>query len=154
MSWEEMENGQVLLTVSRNSEKTIGEMEFAEGEVQHIVRADEIKWQPCPPNLPEGCEMALLEGSPKSEDLFTVRFKATQDMEMPAHTHPKDERATIIEGNAYVAFGEDGTKETATKFGPGDYYVNARGAVHKVWIDSATVIQLTGIGPWRADFVK
>jgi len=31
-----------------------------------------------------------------------------------------------------------------------DYYVNARHAVHSVWIEGPTVIQITGIGPWKA----
>ena len=37
-----------------------------------------------------------------------------------------------------------------TEFGPGDYYVNARHAVHQVWIEGPTVLQITGIGPWKA----
>lgn len=45
---------------------------------------------------------------------------------IPEHTHTKDERATIIQGKAYVAFGKDATREEAKEFGPGDYYVNAR----------------------------
>lgn len=131
----------------------IGEMEFPEGTVQHVVHAEDIQWQPCPPNLPAGCEIAVLEGSPKSNDLFTVRFKVNGEFMMPPHTHPKDERATILQGKAYVAFGKDATREDAKEFGPGDYYVNARNAVHAVWADSGTIIQLTGIGPWEADFI-
>jgi len=130
-----------------------GQMEFPEGEVQHVVRADQVQWKPCPPNLPKGCEIAVLEGNPKSPGLFTVRFRVSGDFVMPPHTHPKDERATILQGKAYVAFGVDGTRENAAVFGPGDYYVNARGAIHSVWADSATIIQLTGMGPWEANFI-
>ena len=131
---------------------TIGEMQFPEGSVQHVVEAESIKWSPCPPNLPGGCEMAVLEGNPKSSDLFTVRFKVSSEFVMPPHTHPKDERVTIIQGKAYVGFGET-TRENARAFGPGDYYVNARGAVHSVWADENTIIQITGIGPWEANFL-
>ena len=73
---------------------------------------------------------------------------------MPPHTHPRDERATILQGKAYVAFGENGSREDAKAFEPGDYYVNSRGAIHSVWADSATIIQLTGIGPWKAEFLE
>ena len=132
----------------------VGEMEFPEGKVQHVVRANDIKWIPCPPNLPEGCEMAILEGHPKSNNLFTVRFKLSGEFVMPPHTHPKDERVTILQGNAYVAFGKNASKEDAKVFGSGDYYVNARNAIHTVWADSDTVIQITGIGPWEAHFVE
>ena len=46
----------------------------------------------------------------------------------------------------------DVSKEDATEFGPGDYYVNARNEIHTVWADSSTIIQITGIGPWEANF--
>ena len=117
----------------------IGQMEFPEGMVQHVVRADQVQWKACPDNLPEGCEIAVLEGNPKNPDLFTVRFRVSGHFVMPPHTHPK--------------FGADGTRESAEVFEPGDYYVNARGAIHSVWADSATIIQLTGIGPCEVDFI-
>lgn len=132
----------------------IGEMQFPEGSVQHVVLAKDIQWKPCPLNLPQGCEMAVLEGNPRGSDLFTVRFKINSDFIMPPHTHPKDERVTVLQGNAYVAFGRGATKEDATTFGPGDYYVNSRDAIHTVWADSSTIIQITGIGPWEADFIE
>ena len=132
----------------------IGEMQFPEGSVQHVVLASEIQWMPCPPNLPSGCQLAALEGSPKSNDLFTVRFKVDEGMVMPPHTHPKDERVTILKGKAAVAFGENAGRKDAREFGPGDYYVNARGAVHSVWLDPGTELQITGIGRWEVNYVK
>ncbi len=132
----------------------VGEMKFPEGKVQHAVHAKEIQWKPCPPNLPKGCEMTVLEGDPKANDLFTIRFKMNGDFIMPPHTHPKDERVTILQGKAYVAFGRDASKKEAKEFGPGDYYVNARNAIHTVWADSSTIIQITGIGPWEANFIE
>ncbi|MCB9285401.1 MAG: cupin domain-containing protein [Lewinellaceae bacterium] len=135
-------------------QKPIGEMQFPEGIVQHVVYAENIQWGPCPPNLPGGCEIAVLEGSPKNSDLFTVRFRVGGGFVMPAHSHPRDERVTVLQGKVYVAFGKDGTLENAKEFGPGDYYVNARNAIHTVWADSSTIIQITGIGPWEVNFVE
>ncbi|MCB0663641.1 MAG: hypothetical protein KDC24_12925, partial [Saprospiraceae bacterium] len=66
----------------------------------------------------------------------------------------KDERVTILSGQLSVAFGKDATYADAKHFLPGDYYVNKRGAVHTVWVDSNSVIQITGIGPWEANFVE
>ena len=144
----------LLATVFTTLRAQVGEMQFPEGSVQHVVLATEMKWIPCPPNLPSGCEMAILEGSPKNNELFTVRFRMNTTIVMPAHTHPKDERVTILEGKAAVAFGKDARREDAREFVPGDYYVNAREAVHTVWIEEGTVLQITGIGPWEAHFVK
>lgn len=125
-------------------------MQFPEGEVQHLVRFESAPWQPCPPTLPPGCEMAVLDGNPQTDDLFTVRFRVSDTFVMPPHWHPKDERVTIISGTAAVAFGADSERQDAIEFGPGDYYVNARHAVHVVWIEGPTVLQITGIGPWKA----
>lgn len=132
----------------------VGEMQFPEGTVQHVVQADEVQWRPCPPNLPSHCEIAVLEGSPQNPDLFTVRFRLGSNFYMPPHSHPKDERVTVLSGKMSVAFGVKGTHESAKQFGPGDYYVNARGAIHTVWADELSVIQITGIGPWEAEFVE
>lgn len=129
-------------------------VDFPEGVIQHRVIEGEIKWKPCPPNLPKDCEMFVLEGHPKKPDMFTVRFRLGKSFVMPAHTHPKDERVTLLSGKAAVGFGVDATLETAQKFGPGDYYINKRDAVHIVWALEPTVMQITGIGPWEAHFVK
>ncbi len=141
-----------LLAVLPAPAQEIGRMDFPEGEVQHVVRADDTPWGPCPPNVPPACRMAVLDGDPRSEDLFTVRFFVAEgeSLVMAPHTHPADERVTVISGGAAVAFGADATRADATLFGPGDYYVNARNAVHQVWIDGPSVLQVTGIGPWKA----
>ena len=140
----------VCLLASACTGPEIGVMQFPEGEVQHVVRNESIPWKPCPPTLPSGCEMAVLEGDPKGADLFTVRFRTSGNFVMPPHWHPKDERVTVISGTAAVAFGATSKHEDATEFGPGDYYVNARKAVHTVWIEDSSVLQITGIGPWKA----
>ena len=141
----------IMLSIQASAQ--VGEMKFPKGSVQHVVLAQNMPWKPCPPNLPEGCEIAVLEGNPKNADLFTIRFKISGSFYMPPHTHPKDERVTVIQGKAYVAFGKDAKKEDASQFGPGDYYVNARNEIHSVWADKGTIIQITGIGPWEANFV-
>lgn len=143
----------VVLAGCAQPQDPVGEMSFPEGSVQHVVRAGEIQWKPTPPNLPPGSEMAVLEGDPRGNALFTVRFRTYTDMIVPAHSHPVNERVTVLQGRAAVAFGPDATRETGTEFGPGDYYVNAHGAVHTIWLDSATILQITGIGPWTLDFV-
>ena len=143
-----------MLFLSGCGQSQIGEFNFPEGALQHVVSSDEVEWRPCPQSLPSGCEIAVLEGNPQSSDLFTVRFRLDDGFVMPAHTHPTDERVTLLKGRLSVAFGVNGSREDAKQFGPGDYYVNARGAVHTVWADELSELQITGIGPWEADFVE
>ena len=141
-------------SVGSSAAQEIGVTQFPEGEVQLVVRAGEEPWRPCPPGLPAGCEMAVLEGDPQAPDLFTIRFRVQGDFEMPPHWHPKDERVTIVSGKALVAFGTEAKRENAEEFGPGDYYVNRRNETHVVWIDGPSVLQITGIGPWEANPVE
>lgn len=140
----------VILGASASVAGEIGVMQFPEGKVQHVVRAENAPWKPCPPTLPSGCEMVVLDGDPQGEDLFTLRFRVDETFVMPPHWHPKDERVTVISGTAAVAFGAESDRQDAVEFGQGDYYVNARHAVHSVWSDGSTVLQITGIGPWKA----
>lgn len=127
---------------------------FAAGETQIASRANEIAWKPCPPSLPAHCEMAVLEGDPKSKILFTVRFRTGDKFEMKPHWHPRNERVTILEGRVGVGFGDEINRDDVTWFGAGDYYVNAQGAHHFVLTDGPAVLQITGIGPWKANFLE
>lgn len=131
-----------------------GNMDFPEGVQQHVVRGGDLQYRPCPPELPSGCEIAILEGHPKATGtLFTVRFRLERGLYMRPHLHPSDERVTVLDGKVSVAFGYTATHEDAKQFGPGDYYVNERASIHQVWIDEPSILQITGIGPWEARFV-
>lgn len=123
------------------------------GEKQLVQRAEDLKWGPCPPVLPKGCEMAVLEGSPREEILFTARFRTTTPFELKPHSHPGNERVTILEGKVGVGFGDAIDREVVAWFGPGDYYVNAKGAPHFVLADEPALLQITGIGPWKVNFL-
>jgi hypothetical protein len=98
--------------------------------------------------------MAVLEGDPKREMLFTVRFRIDGVFEMKPHWHPRNERVTILEGRVGVGFGDEIDRDSVTWFGPGDYYVNAHHAHHFVLADAPAVLQITGIGPWKAHFLE
>lgn len=143
----------IVLGLSGCAHAPVGQMAFPEGVVQHAVFAHDTEWKPCPTHLPPGCAVTVLEGNPKGDDLFTVRFRLDEGFVMPPHTHPKDERVTVLKGKVRVAFGREGSHDTAKEFGPGDYYVNARGAVHTVWADETSIVQITGIGPWEVNFI-
>jgi quercetin dioxygenase-like cupin family protein len=140
----------VLADATPSRESASLEAPFPEGTQQIVHRLSEIAWGPCPPGplADLGCQLAVLEGSPKAEQLFTIRFKASEPFVLPPHTHPGNERATVLEGAVHVGFGDVVDKADSTRFEPGDYYVNRAGAHHFVWSDEPVVLQLTGIGPW------
>jgi hypothetical protein len=98
--------------------------------------------------------MAVLEGNPRAEQIFTFRIKTTGPFVLPSHTHPRNERVTVIEGVVYVGFGDTVDKASSARFEAGDYYVNRAGAHHFVWSDEPVTLQLTGIGPWAIQPVE
>lgn len=140
----------VLAVGATTSEAQTLEAALPDGVDQVVRRDGEIEWGPCPPGplAGEGCKMAVLEGDPKAEQLFTFRIRTTEPFVLPPHTHPRNERVTVIDGALYVGFGDTVDKAASTRFEVGDYYVNRAGAPHFVWSDEPMTVQLTGIGPW------
>lgn len=123
---------------------------FPEGVDQIAHHADSIAWGPCPPGPLQGdaCQLAVLEGDPKAPQLFTIRLKISEPIQIPAHSHPRNERVTVLEGAVHVNFGTEIDREKATRFEAGAYYVNRPDLPHVVWTEGPVIAQITGIGPW------
>lgn len=144
----------LLSTVAVAQEAPPLEAAFAPGQTQKVTRADDTTWGPCPPSLPPGCAMAVLEGNPRTKQLFTIRIKTDQPFRMQAHTHPGAERVTVLDGTVSVGFGDALDTSEGTTFTAGDYYVNAPATAHYVWADEPVLIQITGIGPWVVEYLE
>ena len=99
--------------------------------------------------------MAVLEGNPKKEGMFTIRLKTPKNMKLAVHQHPGPERVTILQGDLYVGFGDSFNKEIGTKFSAGSFYVNPKNENHYVYTkDNPAIIQITGMGPWKVIYAK
>lgn len=110
--------------------------------------AAEVKFAEAP-NLPKGTKVALLEGDPKSNGLFTMRLQVAPGFKIPLHTHPNDERVTVLSGSITVKIGDK-----ATRFPKGSFYVTPAGVQHEVSSDEGATLQMTGNGPWVVTPVK
>ena len=118
------------------------------------LKPDTRVWTAAPPSVPPGARVALLEGDPKSDSIFTMRISLPSHYLIPLHTHVRDERMTVLSGVVYVGIGDavDRTKET--RFGYGSYYVTPSETRH--WVrtgDEGAVLQSTNTGPWSVDYV-
>lgn len=121
-----------------------------EGSIQ--IHSDKIQWQEAPPSMPKGSEIFIMEGNPKSEGIFTMRVKIPPGIKLDMHTHPKDERVTLLEGEIYIGFSKD---IEPIKFTAGDFYINPKGTEHFVLTkDQGAIIQITGEGPWEINYTK
>ena len=73
----------------------------------HVMMTDaDLIWTDGPKSLPPGAKMAVLEGNPTKEGLFTLRFKLPANYKVPAHWHPADEHVTVLAGSFSMGMGE------------------------------------------------
>jgi len=138
----------------RPPDSAIREAAMPEGTTQLVVKADATQFGPCPPGLPPGCEMAAMEGDAREPMFFSTRFRAKAGFTMPPHHHPMPERVTIVSGKVGVGFGDTLDKAKGQVFSAGDFYVNPPGKHHFVWVEQEAVLQINGVGPWKAIPVK
>jgi quercetin dioxygenase-like cupin family protein len=96
----------------------------------------------------------VLEGDPAKEGPFVMRVKVPDGYHIPAHTHPKPERVTVIQGTFKLAMGENPRKENAKVLPTGTYGTWPPGMVHAVWIEGETIVQFHGMGPWVINYVN
>jgi len=119
-----------------------------------LVTPADIKWQDGPPSLPKGAKMALLEGDPARAGAFVLRVKMPDGYRIPAHTHPKDERVTVISGTLYLGMGGKFDEKAGKALTAGSYGRMPAGMKHFGWVKGETVVQVNGEGPWSIQYVN
>lgn len=123
---------------------------FAQAPDSAIAFAPEaIVWKDGPPSLPAGAKMAVLEGDPRGEGMFTMRVLVPAGSALPPHWHPRHERVTILSGAAHLGFGSVADRTKTVRYGAGSFYVNPPRTMHFLFFPEETVMQMTGVGPWE-----
>src|SRR5262249_35777937 len=120
----------------------------------HLVfTPDDVKWVDGPPSLPPGIKLFILEGDPTKEGPLVMRAKMPDGYKIMPHTHPKDERVTVLSGTLHMGMGEK-FDEKATKAMPaGSYGRMGPGVKHFAFAKGETVIEVHAAGPWTVDYV-
>jgi quercetin dioxygenase-like cupin family protein len=116
-----------------------------------IVTPSQLHWQ-SGSNLPPGAKMAVVAGDPNGSGWFTVRLSLPAGGAFPPHTHPTTEYVTVLSGT--VEFGTGNTMSNATPLGAGSYIVVPAGVVHHAKAQTAAIVQVSGMGPFKTTFVK
>lgn len=119
-----------------------------------VVLPDAIHWQGGPASLPKGAKMALLEGDPSMEGEFVMRVKMPDGFRIMPHTHPKDERVTVISGTLFLGMGETFDEKAAKEMPAGSYGRTGAGMKHFGWVKGETILQLHGKGPWEIVYLN
>ncbi len=113
------------------------------------VTPEAVVWNDGPPTLPAGSKMAILEGNPRAEGMFTMRVRIPAGSAIPPHWHPRQERVTILSGAVDLGFGSVANKDSVTRYRSGSFYVNPPRVMHYLFFPEATEMQMTGVGPWE-----
>lgn len=112
-----------------------------------LVQPEALSWGPAP-NMPDGAQIAVLYGDPSKTGPFAIRLKFPAGYEVPTHSHPTDELITILSGKALMSFGENSNKAEAQAMGPGTFMNLPAGALHHLWVEDESVVELHSTGPF------
>lgn len=113
-----------------------------------------ITWAPAPAVFPAGAQMAVLQGNPASDGLFTVRLRLPDGYKIAPHTHPTNEYVTVISGTFRVGMGErfDAGKMMAVK--AGGFVTAPANQAHYAVAQGPTVVQVHALGPFALTYVN
>jgi hypothetical protein len=99
-----------------------------------VVTPENIQWQDGPASLPKGAKMVVLEGDPSKDGPFVIRLKLPDGFKIMPHTHPKDERVTVLVGTLYLGVGAKFDVKAATAMPAGSYGRTGAGMKHFGWV--------------------
>jgi hypothetical protein len=119
-----------------------------------MVTPDKIKWNPAPPSLPKGAQVAVLAGDPRKEGAYTMRVKLPDGFKVPPHWHPVDENVTVIEGTFNMGRGEKFDRAATQELPVGSYVKMPKKMRHFAWAKGETIIQVHGMGPFEINYVN
>lgn len=114
---------------------------------------DKVRWF-TPPYYNDGRQRAHLFGNSSQGGTWIDRVKIPSGARVLAHTHPRDELATVIEGTWYVGEGAKFDAAKLKSYPAGSFIVIPAGVPHFVEANGAVVVQLTGIGKWQTDYLE
>jgi quercetin dioxygenase-like cupin family protein len=113
-----------------------------------------LKWGPAPAVFPAGAQMAVLQGNPGSNGLFTVRLRFPDGYKIAPHTHPTDENVTVISGSFRVGMGSTFDTKTMMTLAPGGFVTAPANHAHYASAHGATEVQVHAMGPFSLTYVN
>jgi quercetin dioxygenase-like cupin family protein len=112
------------------------------------------KWGPAPAIFPPGARMAVMQGNPGANGLFTVRLRFPNGYRVAPHTHPTDEHITVIQGRLGVGMGKTVDAKQMMSLGVGDFASAPANEPHYAQAHGTTVVQVHAMGPFALTYVN
>jgi quercetin dioxygenase-like cupin family protein len=120
----------------------------------NIFPADAIPYGPPPPFIPQGAQLAVLEGDPTaSTGDFTIRLKMPDGYKIPAHWHPHRENVTVISGTFKVGMGDKFDESKMASFPAGSFAYLDPDMHHYAMASGEVVVQVHGKSPVQFNYI-
>jgi quercetin dioxygenase-like cupin family protein len=116
-------------------------------------RGDQLDWRPAPPDLPRGAQVSVLMGDPAAPGPFVVRLRAPAGYQVAAHKHPDVETITVLSGALRFGEGQRLDPQREQYLHAGDFTSAPAGMGHWLVVNEDAVLQVTGMGPWKIDYL-
>src|SRR3990170_4559514 len=89
----------------------------------------------------------------KQEGLVTMRLKFPPHYKLAPHTHPADERVTVISGTLFFGMGDNVDAKKAKALKAGSFFIMPPNTGMFGWTgNKETIIQLNVMGPWGINY--
>ena len=113
---------------------------------------EQMKWEDNP-RVP-GLGLAKIISSGKEAGPYVYRVHFPKGNVVQAHSHPDDRTYTVISAPWSLGWGETFDESKLTALPAGSFYTEPAGVPHFVATpDGETVVQISGTGPTKADYV-
>jgi uncharacterized RmlC-like cupin family protein len=122
---------------------------------QNAFTPDQVKFGPAPAFMPQGAQLAVLEGDPMaSSGDFTIRIKMPSGYRLAPHTHPNRENVTVLSGTLKVGMGDQFDASKMMSFEAGSFAYVDPSMPHYVLVSGETVIQVHGLSPVKFNYIN
>jgi hypothetical protein len=116
---------------------------------------DDIKWGDAPPVLAAPAKLAVVDGNPmKAGGYYTVRLQVPDGYKIMPHWHPVAEHLTVMSGSFNIGMGDKMDESAAKALPAGSYGVMPAHMHHFAVAKGATVVQISGMGPFALTYVN
>ena len=119
-----------------------------------VVPVDKVQWNPAPPILPPGAQLAVLEGNPGAKGPIVMRLKLPADYVIPPHWHSMHERITVISGTFNIGNGDSVDRKTSQPLTAGGFLSLPAKMHHYAWVKVPTIVQINLEGPFDLFYVN
>ena len=104
----------LLSCVAVASTPAVAQESAGEEAISRTHKDPQLKWSPCPPIFPKGCEVTVLHGDP-ARGRSDVFLRTPANYRLPPHWHTSPEHMILISGKLLVTY--EGQKPSVLRAG-------------------------------------